>query len=160
MANKSKSYNDVDWTAEQVDFTLRMLLEKIFISDNSFVIQEDFRYGHRMYNITNNNGIYVSLRNKSWIFMILNNEAAGSFEPSCLFWQDRVVKKTIKELVHALDNRTSIKLRLAQEETQRKKTETATRALFGAFPEAITKEFEKHVLELEAQNEKEERNDR
>ncbi len=138
------SYEDVDWTAEQVDFALQLILEKMLNGEKLEYRQED--YGRSNWTIKAGSKVYISV-SKSWIFMILDQKAKGSFKPSGLFWKDRPVKASIKKLLHILNNRAAIAAELSLREQNKYKTEIAMKALFNAFPEAVTKEFEKHVLE-------------
>lgn len=141
----SGHFEEVDWTAEQVDFTLRMIINKIISGDH-----EGITIGHdaSIYNdftIKMTSKIYVSLRS-DYVFMILDNHASGSFQPSGLFWKDRSVKSTMKELLSALNNKADFERKRLEKENNKYKTEVATAALWNAFPDALNAEFEKHVL--------------
>lgn len=142
---KQVSYTDVDWTAEQTNFTLRMVIDKIINMGQDGVSISQDTYAGDQFNIKIGSKVYVTIDSKH-VFMILD-DAAGGFWPRWLFWQDREVKATMKELHSALKNRSVQLLRAREEEKYRYKKETAMKALFNAFPEAIAQEFEKHILE-------------
>ena len=143
------SYIDVEWTEEQVDFTLQMLINRLINSDeNTETAKEE--YSSDSYRIKCGNKIYVSLnKDMNRIFMILNNESAGSYAPSFLPWKNRAVKKSMKQLYSMLSNAEAMRNARAKAESNKYKSEMAMKSLFSAFPEAMTQEFEKHVLEIE-----------
>lgn len=139
------SYVDVDWTSEQVDFALQMALNKFLESSEDMKVTVN-EYSRGEYRIQSSK-FYITISSENRVFMILNNQSAGSYRPSGWFWKDKAVKKTMKTLYGVLSSAEKRALAKAEAEKNKYKKETAMKSLFDAFPEAITEEFEKHVLE-------------
>lgn len=156
LSRGGPSYEDVNWTAEQVDFTLQMILDKMINgSESDLKIRNESRGS---YTIKCGDKVYVSVE-KGKVFMILDSKASGAFRTSGWFWKDRPVKASIKKLLYLLDNHAAITEELKRREELEYKREVAMKALFSAFPEAIAKEFEKHVLESKNGESKENKED-
>lgn len=139
------SFVNVNWTEDQVVYTLQAVLNKLLSGDESLTIKQD-GYEQNCYTVTNNSTVYLYFR-KNWIHMILDNNASGAYSPSALPWKDKVIKSNLKQIINFLSNRVSLERAREEAEKNRVANETATRALFNALPEALTVEFEKHILE-------------
>ena len=138
------AFVDVEWTAEQVDFTLQMLISKLTDEADSSLSIEKKPWSDDAYLVKNSSGtIYVSIH-RDRVFMILNNKSSGSFEPNPFFWKDKPVKASLKQIFRILDEAKEHTAKLRKQET----IDLAMDSLIKAFPEVIAREFEKHVLEI------------
>ena len=124
------------WNSNQIEMVLRSVVNRLHANRKSFNIKvENDKVTISNLNIQNH--IYISLSpGRVWISL---STYSGSYEPSVFPWKDKGIKALIKELYAISDTA----------------GETSQAALLKAFPEAITEEFEQHVL-LEAKDGKSE----
>jgi hypothetical protein len=122
------------WTTEQVQAVLTATLQRLKINPKSFKI-EIGKFNAREVTLSNFNGsksIYISLDSER-VYISLDG-IASFWTPSFLFFEDRLIKKTMKELHYICRHPANHQ-------------DDAGKTLVKCFPEIIDQQFEEQVLE-------------
>ncbi len=134
----------VEWSPEQIDFTLEILMKKYKDQPKSIYVK--FEQGRQdSVEIRMGTEVTVQLFDNNNIYIRLNT-SSGSWENSVFPWKYRSIKKKVSFFRNIANNKEKETRRIHKEEQDalnRKETETA---LLKTFGDEINSEFEKTFL--------------
>lgn len=136
---------NVDWNAEQVDFSLQMIINKYNAEPKSVKISCGEYGEEKTVVIVKTNDVAIKIKSRYEVYLYLKG-VSGEFQCSYIPFVDGTVKKKIRFFRNIAFNIAKEEKRLRIQEQEKNNREQTMKALIDTFPEAINEEFEKEFF--------------